>query len=355
MKTKIVTIVGARPQFVKAAAVSSLLRRRCREILVHTGQHYDHGMSEIFFSELGIPPPDYNLDVGAGSHGSQTGRMIEKIETVLFKEKPDLVVVYGDTNSTLSGALAASKINIPVAHVEAGLRSFKRNMPEEINRVLTDHLSSLLLCPSDTAVKNLMNEGVQQGVHIIGDVMSDVLTLALKNAAPREQRRVRFGVNFGQYLLATVHRAENTDDIHRLTTILNAMNAMNEAVVFPVHPRTAKLIKEIGFVPNAHLKVIPPVGLLDMVSLEEGARMILTDSGGVQKEAYWLGIPCVTLRDETEWIETVAAGWNKLTGANLELILEATRTFVPPDKKPFLYGGDGHVAERCIACLFDSK
>ncbi|OQX15350.1 MAG: UDP-N-acetylglucosamine 2-epimerase (non-hydrolyzing) [Desulfobulbaceae bacterium A2] len=348
---RVVSIVGARPQFVKAAMVSRSVRRYCREILVHTGQHYDAGMSAIFFQELDIPPPDFYLEVGSGAHGFQTGRMLEKIEEVLLVTKPDWVLVYGDTNSTLAGALAAVKLHIPVVHIEAGLRSFNRQMPEEINRVLTDHISNLLFCPSDTAEANLRDEGITVGVNVVGDVMADVLVMALEKAAPRERRRKQFGVQSGCYLLVTVHRAENTDDTDRLRAILAVLNSISEDIIFPVHPRTAKRIADMEFIPGPHLQLVPPVGYLDMVSLVEGARQVLTDSGGAQKEAYWLGVPCVTLRDETEWVETVETGWNRLVGANAGLIDEAVRFFVPPRDRPLLYGGDGHAADRCAAIL----
>lgn len=350
-----VSIVGARPQFVKAAILSRAIRQYCREILVHTGQHYDVGMSDVFFQELDIPAPDYYLEVGSGTHGQQTGRMLEKIEEVLLTTKPNWVLVYGDTNSTLAGALAASKLNIPVAHVEAGLRSFNRIMPEEINRVMTDHISHLLFCPSATATVNLRNEGITSGVHMVGDVMADVLVKALEKAKPRGIRLARFGVQPGCYLLATVHRAENTDDPNRIKAILAALNSSPEDVIFPLHPRTAQRIAGMGFTPGPRLHLVPPVGYLDMVCLVEGARMLLTDSGGAQKESYWLGTPCLTLRDETEWVETVDVGWNMLVGAHEERICEAVHSFVPPPARPLLYGGDGHAADRCAAILFAAE
>ncbi|MBN2002493.1 MAG: UDP-N-acetylglucosamine 2-epimerase (non-hydrolyzing) [Anaerolineae bacterium] len=353
---KIVSVVGARPQFIKAAPVSRVLRRTHTEMLVHTGQHYDDNMSAVFFAELDLPQPDINLNVGSASHGAQTAAMLAGIEQVLLTEKPDWVLVYGDTNSTLAGALAAAKLHIPVAHVEAGLRSFNRAMPEEINRVLTDHIADLLFCPSQTAVDNLAAEGITVGVHLVGDVMADALAYAAERAPTHSDILQRLGLAEKGFLLATVHRAENTDDPARLRAILDAFAALDELIVFPVHPRTrdriAKLESQLA-TPNsqfANLKSIDPVGYLDMVRLMQAARMILTDSGGIQKEAYWLGTPCITLRDETEWVETVQAGWNVLAGAETARITAAVRGFVLPQAHPALYG-DGRVAERIVECL----
>lgn len=323
---KVVTIVGARPQFIKAAPVCRELRKAHREVLVHTGQHYDDAMSAVFFRELDIPEPDYNLGVGSGTHGEQTGEMLKRIEAVLLTERPDWVLVYGDTNSTLAGALAAAKLHIPVAHVEAGLRSFNRNMPEEINRVLTDHVSTLLFCPTQTAVDNLAREGITEGVHLVGDVMYEALLWAAERARAQSTILERLGLSEKGYLLATVHRAENTDDPARLQAILDAFRVIDEPIVFPVHPRTQARLSVLGFDLNVpHLQLIPPVGYLDMVRLEQAARAILTDSGGIQKEAYWLGVPCITLRDETEWVETVTAGANVLVGADTARIVAAVR------------------------------
>jgi len=289
---KIVTVVGARPQFIKAAALSRVLRQQHNEILVHTGQHYDDNMSAVFFAELDIPAPDVNLQIGSGSHGTQTGAMLTGIETVLLAERPDRVLVYGDTNSTLAGALAAAKLHIPVAHVEAGLRSFNRAMPEEINRVVTDHLSDVLLCPGQTAVDNLAAEGITRGVHLVGDVMADALIVASERAMTHSAILTRLELTEQSYVLATVHRAENTDDPLRLHNILTAFLDSNELIIFPVHPRTRKRINELDLsLQQSNLRLIEPVGYLDMVQLEQSARMILTDSGGVQKEAYWLGVP----------------------------------------------------------------
>jgi UDP-GlcNAc3NAcA epimerase len=348
---KIVTIVGARPQFIKAAAVSRKLQGRHEEILVHTGQHYDYEMSGIFFDGLELSKPKASLGVGSGSHGFQTGAMLKAIEDVLLLERPNCVLIYGDTNSTLAGALAASKLFIPVAHVEAGLRSFNRRMPEEINRVMADHLSNLLLCPSKTAVNNLAAEGISQNVHLVGDVMLDVLNWARQRIGANQSAVLeRFGLSEGGYLLATVHRSENTDELERMSSILRALNTIDEPVVFPVHPRTRKNITQLGFQLKPHVRLIDPVGYLDMVALLGSARMVLTDSGGLQKEAYWLGVPCVTLRNETEWVETVEAGWNILVGSDSNKIFNAVHSFTPPDSRPTLYG-DGAAAIQCVDLL----
>ncbi len=345
---KIVTVVGARPQFIKAAPVSRILRQTHTEILVHTGQHYDENMSAVFFAELDLPQPDVNLGIGSGSHGAQTGAMLAGIEQVLLSEKPDWVLVYGDTNSTLAGALAAAKLHIPVAHVEAGLRSFNRRMPEEINRLLTDHIAALLFCPSQTAVDNLTAEGITRGVHLVGDVMADALLWAAERARTHSAILEQLGLQEKGYLLATVHRAENTDDPARLRAILDAFAALDEPIIFPVHPRTRARIESLNLKSTIHnLKSIAPVGYLDMVRLEQSARMILTDSGGIQKEAYWLGVPCVTMRDESEWVETVQTGWNVVVGADTARIVAAVREFVTPEERPALYG-DGRAAERIV-------
>ena len=348
---KLVSIVGARPQFIKAAAVSQLLRERHQEVLVHTGQHYDYEMSGIFFDGLKIPPPDVNLGVGSDSHGRQTGAMLKGIEDVLLLKRPDWLLIYGDTNSTLAGALAASKLSVPVAHIEAGLRSFNRRMPEEINRVVADHLSSLLLCPSDTAVSNLAAEGISRDVHLVGDVMLDVLNWATQHTETTASGILhRLGLVKKSYLLATVHRSENTDDLTRLSHILGAFNALDEPVVFPVHPRARRIITAAAWRPRPHVQLIDPVGYLDMVTLAGSARLVLTDSGGLQKEAYWMGVPCLTLRDETEWVETLKAGWNTLVGADTEKIVQTARSFAPADPRPALYG-DGCAAARCVDLL----
>lgn len=337
---KIVTIIGARPQFIKAAPVSKELRKVSDEVLIHTGQHYDFNMSEIFFRELHLPPPDYNLGIGSGTHGWQTGQMISKIEPILLSHNPNYVLVYGDTNSTLAGALSAAKQNIKVIHVEAGLRSFNRSMPEELNRVLTDHVSDVLFCPSETAVNNLSSEGIRNNVFFVGDVMSDSLRLASQFSTDILDR---LRLNTKNYILATVHRAENTDKAENLEKLICAFNDVSESVVVPLHPRTQKKISKIAIKPGANIKLIQPLGYLDMVTLERNARIILTDSGGIQKEAYWLEVPCVTLRSETEWVETVEEGWNVLSGCDGFKILDAVKNFKIPGSRKTLYG-DGYVS-----------
>ncbi|GKT10882.1 non-hydrolyzing UDP-N-acetylglucosamine 2-epimerase [Desulforhabdus sp. TSK] len=347
---KVVTIVGARPQFIKAAALSHVLRRQATEILVHTGQHYDESMSTVFFDELDIPPPDYNLEVGSGTHGAQTGAMLTKIEAVLLCEQPDWVLIYGDTNSTVAGALAAAKLHIRVAHVEAGLRSYNRVMPEEINRVVADHLSDLLFCPSQVAAEQLAREGITRGVHVVGDVMADILYRTLSRAQLKSDVLRRLSLIPKAYLLATIHRAENTDNPARLAAILTAFSDISETVLFPVHPRTRKAIADLGMIPAKNLQLIDPVGYMDMTWLVRNSRLVVTDSGGLQKEAYWLGIPCVTVRDETEWVETVQVGWNVITGADRQRIASAVCHMKVPEARPELYGS-GNAAEVCVSFL----
>jgi UDP-GlcNAc3NAcA epimerase len=350
---KAVSVVGARPQFIKAAPVSRELRKEHKEISVHTGQHYDYLMSAIFFNELGIPEPDYNLGVGSASHGRQTGEMLIRIEKALLTEKPDWVLVYGDTNSTLAGALAAAKLHIPVAHVEAGLRSFNREMPEEINRILTDHVSDLLFCPTETAVRNLAREGITKGVHNVGDVMYDAVLHNIGIAEQRSHILERLGIEPKAYLLATVHRPQNTDRAESLRSILSAFNALDELIVFPAHPRTSEAIERLGYHLRPNVKLIEPVSYLDMLVLEKNARLILTDSGGVQKEAYFFGVPCVTLREETEWVETVEAGWNVVVGASrMEIVSAVNGSNRPPTRPPAVFGG-GRAACRIVARLFE--
>lgn len=324
---KLVTVIGARPQFIKAATISRAIKEynqlltadqeQIVEVLVHTGQHYDENMSDVFFEELDIPHPNYHLGIGSASHGAQTGRMLEEIEKVLIKEKPDLVLVYGDTNSTLAGALAATKLHISVAHVEAGLRSFNRQMPEEINRVLTDHIADMLFAPTQTAVDNLRNEGISEDkIFLVGDVMYDAALYYGGRVEEKSNILEQYHLQPQQYILTTIHRAENTDDPVRLRAIFEGLSevAKETRVVLPLHPRTkAALIRDSLYeTVIKSLIVIPPVGYLDMVMLEKNARLIATDSGGVQKEAYFYRVPCVTLREETEWVELVEAGWNIL-------------------------------------------
>ncbi len=363
---KIVTIVGARPQFIKAASVSRAIVKHNRqaenssacltEVVVHTGQHYDRNMSAVFFRQLQIPEPDINLAIGSGDHGRQTGQMLMDLEEVLLSEKPDWVLVYGDTNSTLAGALAAVKLHISVAHVEAGLRSFNRNMPEEINRLLTDHIAALLFCPTLQAIENLKAEGISSGrpqkLILAGDVMYDSVLFNLKLAEKKSSILKKLGVHKGTYALATVHRAENTDDARRLTCIFEAFGqlaANGIPVVIPLHPRTRKIINAAGF-GAGNLQIIEPVSYLDMLLLEKQAKVILTDSGGVQKEAYWMKVPCITLRDETEWTETVESGWNVLAGADTDKIVDLARACECPAGQEPLFG-DGHASEKIVAAL----
>jgi UDP-GlcNAc3NAcA epimerase len=349
---KVVTVVGARPQFIKAAPVSRVLRAEGEEILVHTGQHYDKSMSDVFFEELEIPVPEYHLHVGSLSHGAQTGEMLKKVEEVLLAEKPDALLVYGDTNSTIAGALAAAKLHVPVAHVEAGLRSFNRRMPEEVNRVLTDHISKWLFCPTDTAVKHLAKEGITEGVHIVGDVMLDAFNYNTQLAEGKAKVLNRVPVPPKSYALITLHRAENTDDPVRLKAIVDAINQLPIPAILPLHPRTVGKLKENGLsITNDNVHLIDPVGYLDMIQLEFQAKLILTDSGGVQKEAFFAHVPCITMRDETEWIETVSYGANKLVGANTELILQAVSEFtVDFSHIPSVFG-DGHTAEKLVEII----
>jgi UDP-N-acetylglucosamine 2-epimerase len=370
---KLITIVGARPQFIKASAIIRAIQefnkreKRIREILVHTGQHYDYLMNKVFFEELKLPEPDYHLGVGSGSHARQTGMMLERIEAVLEKEKPHVVMVYGDTNSTLAGALAAAKLNIPVAHVEAGLRSYNRTMPEEINRLLTDHLSTILFCPTDQSIRNLLKEGIKdsKGVVVkkVGDVMYDSILYYSKIA--EENSTILHDLSLvnpqstipnRQYYLATLHRAENTDSLKRLISILKALNKIgrNTPIILPIHPRTKKVIKIYRlFSRFKDIKFVDPVSYLDMLKLEKNAKAILTDSGGIQKEAYWFGVPCFTLREETEWVETIKQGWNKLVGSEEKEIVEAVSQFKGkslPEKRPSLFG-DGKAGEAIVRLL----
>lgn len=351
---KIASVVGARPNFVKLSPVSRELRRRFDEVIIHTGQHYNYEMDKIFFKDMGIPEPGYHLGVGSGNHGYQTGEMLKRIEEILLDERPDAVLVFGDTNTTLAGALAAAKLHIPVAHVEAGLRSFNRRMPEEINRVLVDHCSDLLLCPTRTAVSNLKKEGIVSGVHLTGDVMVDAQRDCTLIAEKRSHILEELGLKPRDYHLATIHRAENTDDPGRLKNIAEALEEIGD-VVFPCHPRAEKCLKQLGLWESliARARVIRPVGYLDMIMLEKSARKILTDSGGVQKEAYLLGVPCITLRDETEWVETVEDGWNVLAGADKEKIVGLTGSFEPKSEQRDVFGtGDASIrTAECIAEL----
>ncbi len=355
---KVVSIVGARPQFIKAASLSRAIRERHTEVLVHTGQHYDRAMSDVFFEEFGIPAPDLNLGIGSGSHGWQTGEMLGPIEDVLTAEKPDWVVVYGDTNTTLAGGLAAAKLDVPVAHVEAGLRSFNRAMPEEINRVVVDHLSTVLFCPTETAVTNLAAEGIEAGVELVGDVMLDTARyFAEAPCAPGEgpgEVLASFDVEPGGYFLATVHRAGNSDDPVKLASIVRAFGRAGKPVVWLVHPRTARNLAMFGLEELVHeqtgIIAVDPVSYGTTVALLRDAAALLTDSGGMQKEAYFLSVPCVTLRDETEWVETIELGWNVLTGSDTARIVAAAAAPPRGDTHPDVYG-DGHAATKMVTVL----
>lgn len=352
---KILSVVGARPNFVKLAPLSRAVRNKFEEVIVHTGQHYNYEMDKIFFDELGIPEPDYHLGVGSGTHGHQTGEMIKRIEDVLIEEEPELVLDFGDTNTTLAGAIAAVKLHIKIAHVEAGLRSYDKKMPEEINRVLVDHCSDLLFCPTKTAVDNLRNEGIIGGVYLTGDVMVDSLNYCITIAGKKSKILDELGLKPKEYFLATVHRAENTDDPERLRSIVDAFCEAGN-VVFPCHPRTEKLLRQFGLWDSLRdkVKVIKPIGYFDMLQLEKNSRKILTDSGGVQKEAYILGVPTITLRDNTEWVETVEDGWNVLVGAQKEEILKAIREFEPEEEQREVFGR-GDASEKIVEIIENTK
>lgn len=349
---KILTVIGARPQFIKAATVSRVCAAKddVSEILVHTGQHYDANMSDVFFDELAIPRPHHHLGIGQGTHGQMTGRQLEAIEAVLLEEKPDCVLVYGDTNSTLAGALAAVKLHIPVAHVEAGLRSFNRKMPEEINRIMTDHVADSLFAPTETAMGNLQREGFSDDkLHLVGDVMFDA-SLFYRDRARRPKDLPDAIKNGQDFILATVHRAENTDNSTKLSQILDGLSNTGMPVVLPLHPRTKGKLEAFGLSVPETIHIIPPVSYLEMVWLEGNCSVVATDSGGVQKEAYFFGKPCVTLRDETEWVELLETGWNALVGADAKLISETLRNATRPETETVLYG-DGKSAEKIIDAL----
>lgn len=360
---KIVTVVGARPQFVKAAMVSKAFKKfvpNLYEVMVHTGQHFDANMSQIFFDELDIPRPDYNLGVGGGTHGQNTGRMIEKLEAVLLREDPDWVLVYGDTDSTLSGVIAATKLHIPVAHVEAGLRSYNRRMPEEINRILTDHAADLLFAPTTTAVQNLRDEGIPAGrICLVGDVMLDAALYYSSKALHTSNAMSRFDVRPGKYMLATIHRAENTGDPRRLHAILSSIARVGQdfPVIFPLHPRTRKAIEALAVDADyENVLFCEPLGYLDMVMLEQHAVLNITDSGGVQKESFFFRVPCVTLRDETEWVELVSLGWNRVCPpTSADKIIDALlsmRGQKGDDECPF---GKGDAAEKVAERLWSER
>jgi UDP-GlcNAc3NAcA epimerase len=348
---KILSIVGARPEFVQAMPVSRVIRADHQEILVHTGQHYDYRMSQAFFDELEIPIPDYNLGAGSGSQAQQTAEIMVSLEEVLLKEKPDFVIMRGDTNSSLAATLVASKLNIPFAHIEAGERSFNRGMSEEVNRLIADRLANLHFCVSKTAVNNLAVEGITDSVHWVGDVMLDALLYAQPIARAKSHVLGRLQIEPKHYALSTIHRAANTDDPERLRQIITALNQVSETVILPVHPRTEKALSNLNIHLENHIRIIEPVGYFDMLTLEENARLIATDSGGVQREAYYMGIPCLTLRDETEWGATIETGWNKLVGADKDTILDNWFSFSPPTERPPVYGTGN--AANCIAVILN--
>jgi UDP-N-acetylglucosamine 2-epimerase len=347
---RIVTVIGNRPQFIKAAAVSRVLRERHDELIVHTGQHYDDELSRIFFTELGVPAPDRELNAGGGTNTAQTARILAALEPVLADFAPDLTLVYGDTNTTLAGALASAQAHIPVGHVEAGMRSFDRDMPEELNRVLTDHASDLLLCSTPTAVANLEREAAAGEVHLVGDVMADVSLAFREIAAERSHALADHGLSPRGYLLVTAHRAGNVDDPERLLALVELLEALPAPVVLPLHPRTRARLEATGLLERLEgadgLQLVPPVGYLDFLELARNARAIVTDSGGVQKEAYLLGVSCVTMRPSTEWVETVDAGWNVLVDLDRDAALAALER-EPPAERPELYGG-GRAGRRVL-------
>ncbi len=350
---RVLTVVGNRPQFVKAAAVSGPLRERHEEILVHTGQHYDEELSRVFFTELGLAAPDRELEIGGGSNTEQTARMLAALAPLMHELAPDATLVYGDTNSTLAGALAAAQAHVPVIHVEAGMRSFDRTMPEELNRVLTDHMSALLLCASDAAAANLRTESVAGEVAVVGDVMVDVALRRLQAAREDDTTAARYGVARGEYLLVTAHRAGNVDDRARLDALFALICALPAPVVLPLHPRTRARLSDAGLLDELTaidgLHVIEPLGYVEFSALLCQSRAVVTDSGGVQKEAYLAGVPCVTLRANTEWGETVATGWNTLVDLDRDAALAAL-SGAPPAERPPLYG-DGHAAGRCVQAI----
>jgi UDP-GlcNAc3NAcA epimerase len=347
----VLSVVGNRPQYIKAAIVSRAVRAVAREVLLDTGQHYDRELAGVFFDELALPRPDIELGVGSDSHARQTAAMLTGIAAAVERVQPQVVLVYGDTNSTLAGALAAAKLNVPIAHVEAGLRSFDRRMPEEVNRVLTDHVSSLLFCPTDTAVENLRREGVVAGVVQTGDVMFD---LAMATLTPAREQAVldRFGVRPGGYVLATAHRPATTDRRECLKAVLDGLGASSEPVVFPVHPRTSAAIARHGLAGSVapNIKLTAPVGYLESLTLAKNARVVATDSGGLQKEAYFFAVPCVTMRDTSEWVETMASGWNVLVGTDLQALTDALASPPRGATHPDFYGS-GDAGERVAAAL----
>ncbi|MDL4839762.1 non-hydrolyzing UDP-N-acetylglucosamine 2-epimerase [Aquibacillus rhizosphaerae] len=354
---KVLTVVGARPQFIKSCMLSKEMKSNLQtsEVIVHTGQHYDDNMSSIFFEQLNLAKPDYYLGVGSHTHGKQTGTMLVELEAIMMSVKPDVVLVYGDTNSTLAGSLAAAKLHIPIAHVEAGLRSYNKKMPEEINRLITDNLSNWLFCPSPSAAENLKKEGIEKGVYVTGDIMYDSV-LYFKNIALQTSTILEdLSLTKKKYYLATIHRAENTDDPDRLKSILKALQKLEMDVVLPLHPRTKSKLITFNYshlISSSHIKIVDPLNYFDMLTVASQAQLILTDSGGLQKEAYMLEVPCITLRDETEWVETIHSGWNYLTGADTKKIIESVKTIEIPQKYPRLFG-DGTTSKKINEILIN--
>lgn len=352
---KVLSILGARPQFIKAAPVDKALRAvGIEHFILHTGQHYDQEMSQVFFDEMGLAEPDINLGIGSGTHAAQTGRMLIGIEEVLLRESPDVCLVYGDTNSTLAGALASAKLNITTAHIEAGLRSYNRSMPEEINRVIADHCADILFCPTSSSVSNLSHEGITEGVHMVGDVMLDALLSLYPIAESHSHILEDLDLSIGSYILATIHRPYNTDDPSRLAAILDAFEQLKKPVILPLHPRTRRRLTEFGldgkFPDRGALRLIQPVGYLDMLRLSAAADYIITDSGGLQKEAYLLGVPCLTVRPETEWVETVESGWNQLVPPESSKIVQAAGN-CRRDLERLPYYGDGEASHKIATIL----
>jgi UDP-GlcNAc3NAcA epimerase len=347
---RVLSVVGARPQFVKAAVLSAeLSRRNVREVLVHTGQHYDASMSDVFFSELDLPKPKYELGVGSAGHGAQTGEMMRRLEPVVLAEAPDWLIVYGDTNSTLAGALVGAKLNVPVAHVEAGLRSFNRTMPEEINRIVADHVSTALLVPNARAAAQLATEGILDGIYEVGDLMVDLVALVAETLPAHPEILDRFGVTPHAYGVATIHRACNTDDVSAFRRLIAGLHAVDMTVVFPVHPRTRTIAEDSSVGENDNIIVTSPLGYREMIALMSRASAVFTDSGGMQKEAYVLKVPCVTLREETEWLETLEDGWNVLAGSDPARIARSARRLMPVKQKA--HYGDGRAAQRIVDAL----
>ncbi len=344
LKKKILSVVGARPQFIKLSPLSKILSQDFKEVIVHTGQHYDENMSDLFFKELDITPPDYNLDIGSWSHGSQTGKMMIKLEEIVLNEKPDLVIVYGDTNSTLAGSLITSKLNIETVHIEAGLRSFNKSMPEEVNRIISDHVSNFLFVPTLKAKENLSREGIKDRVYVTGDIMVDSVLSNKKRAVQRSGILKDLELEGSEFYLCTLHRPYNVDNPDILKSIINQLGTLQKKIVFPVHPRTKQQIDNIGLQIPDNFVITNPLGYLDFICLQNNSSKIITDSGGIQKEAYILKIPCITLRTETEWVETVEIGWNKLIKPESKDIAEQIENFSPPGIHNNLYGYN--VAEK---------